>query len=337
MGGFGGKQFIRNDKVDGQGKPVLLISKKLNMKMNEVDRIFHEFSKYEDQTTHTIEIKYLFNCMQIPYMLFDSLIFQMFDKQKSGYLNFMDYLMVMWALLSTDDDGLANLCFSLFDTEESGSLHATIVKYLINTVWEFKPNNQTLSAMRKLDQNRDGFVVLSEFVLLSRHFPDMLWPLKQSRFKLRKKTVFTRFWRQLMNRRIKDFGPATVFHIMEMNDPGYVQSSMNYLNLQSDIVPSQFVEQYRMTLRRRQASQKGETRPLPYEILTNQKALKSEVFPPVFMNRGNDPMEEEQKEEDELIVAKILTKVKIKDKKLLKAQRNKNVDIDDGTSSSAES
>lgn len=117
MGGFGSKQFIRNDKVDGQGKPVLVIAKKLDLKMNEVDRIFHEFTKYEDQTTHQIEIKYLFNCMQIPYMLFDSLIFQMFDKQKSGYLNFMDYLMVLWTFLSTDDDSLANLCFSLFDID----------------------------------------------------------------------------------------------------------------------------------------------------------------------------------------------------------------------------
>ncbi len=85
--------------------------------MNELDRIFHEFSKYEDKETHLAEIKYIFNCLQIPYLLFDSLLMQIFDKNKSGYLNFMDYLMVMWSLLSSDDDGLANLCFSLMDVD----------------------------------------------------------------------------------------------------------------------------------------------------------------------------------------------------------------------------
>lgn len=117
MGVFGSKQFIRNDKVEGQGKSVMLLAKKFKLSAYELDRIYHEFCKYEDPDSHLAEIKFIFDSCKLPYRLFDSILFQMFDKTKCGYLNFQEYVIAMYGLLSSDDDGLANLCFTLFDTE----------------------------------------------------------------------------------------------------------------------------------------------------------------------------------------------------------------------------
>ncbi len=83
--------------------------------MYELDRLYHEYCKYEDNTTHVAEIKFILNSCLINYQLFDSLWCQLFDKIKSGYLNFLQYLMAIWSLLSTDEDGLAALCFSMMD------------------------------------------------------------------------------------------------------------------------------------------------------------------------------------------------------------------------------
>eukprot|EP01034_Spumella_vulgaris_P024580 gene24580-30946_t len=154
-----------------------------------------------------------------------------------------------------------------------------------------------------------------------------------------------------MVRRMADFGPATVFHIMGLVDPGFVRSSMDYLNLQYDVVPSQFIEQYRMTARKRLATQSRDIA-LPYEI-TSQMLEQIRLAPPPLtednlvttertssmFNQQLATQKEEQKEvdEDELVVASILTKVKIKDKKLLKAQQNKSsADGEDDVSSNGD-
>jgi len=127
--------------------------------------------------------------------------------------------------------------------------------------------------MRKLDQNRDGYVAMPEFVLLSRHFPEMLLPVKRVRKLLRKKTVHSRFWRQITRRRVNDFGNGTIFTIAGIADREYVSRTVEYLNLQHGEVPPQFVEQYALLRRKKAASLRGDIE-LPYEVASLLAAKK---------------------------------------------------------------
>jgi hypothetical protein len=110
-----GRPFKRNEKIDGQGKQVLLIAKMLTLGNNELDRLFHEFCKFEDPTTHTIDIAQIMKFSLIPLNISMSVIFQIFDLSKGGALNFREYLIAMWSFLTTDETAMARLCFSLFD------------------------------------------------------------------------------------------------------------------------------------------------------------------------------------------------------------------------------
>lgn len=118
MGAIIGRQeFIRNDEIEGQGKQVLAMAKKLKLTNVELDRIFHEFVKHQNIATHTVNIEKMFASFRHPYTVYDRFVFQMFDRNKTGELVFYEYMLIMWGILSTDEDGLAALVFSMFDTE----------------------------------------------------------------------------------------------------------------------------------------------------------------------------------------------------------------------------
>jgi len=147
----------------------------------------------------------------------------------------------------------------------SGSLDIGEIRYLVHAVWEFKPSKKCLSALKKLELNSDGIVSLPEFILLNRHHIELLKPLRSTKDQLRKKTVFTRYWKQLMWRRKEDFGSQSIFEITNRMDPSFLESSMEYLNLRTDIVPVHFVEQWNC-IQRRKAQRGTLHQEFPYEI-----------------------------------------------------------------------
>ena len=115
MGLVFGRKFIRNDKIDGQGKQLLLFAKKVHLQKSEIDRIYEEFCQIQNASSHIAEISYICTSKNKPYSLIASLLFQIFDRNKLGFVNFLEYVMVMWSFLSADEDELARTCFGLFD------------------------------------------------------------------------------------------------------------------------------------------------------------------------------------------------------------------------------
>jgi hypothetical protein len=115
MGSAFGRTFIRNDKIDGQGKPVLLFAKSVHLQKAEVDRIFEEFCKIEDPLTHVVETSSIVTSKKKSYSLIASILLQIFDRSKQGLVNFLEYMKVMYSFLSADEDELARTCFGLFD------------------------------------------------------------------------------------------------------------------------------------------------------------------------------------------------------------------------------
>lgn len=117
MGAFATKHFLRNDGIDGQGKEVLIFCKRIHLANNELDRIFHEFKKFEDPESFKLDTKAMFSRYKIPCRVFERILFQIYDHEKSGHLSFLEYLVIVWGFLTCDDENLAHLCFSLFDVD----------------------------------------------------------------------------------------------------------------------------------------------------------------------------------------------------------------------------
>ena len=130
-------------------------------------------------------------------------------------------------------------------------------KYLIHCIWSFQLSPQAEKAMNKLEWNEDGVVTVAEFILLSRHFPILLQPIRQTKARLRKYTVHTRFWREVGDKRLNNFQLLTMFDLTDRTDKSWFVMAMDYLSLQPE-VPVQFVEQYNFVVRKRKNSKKGD-------------------------------------------------------------------------------
>lgn len=150
----------------------------------------------------------------------------------------------------------------------SSSLEIKEICFLVNLLWNFKPHKKVTEALKFLDLNIDGLVTVAEFALLSKHQPLILQPIRIIQKRFRKKIVFSRFWKELSERRYQDFKYQTLFDIVQIYDPTYVISSLDYLTLRPEI-PAQFIEQYKFITRKRKQRRKGDIE-IPYELKGNQ-------------------------------------------------------------------
>lgn len=119
--------------------------------------------------------------------------------------------------------------------------------------------------MQKMDKNQDSVITLEEFRVLCRHHPQIIAPLKDIQTILRKKTIFTRFWKEMMVRRLSHFGLKSIVQLRALDGIDVVLLSLEYLNLRKDMVPNHFIEQWRHVQRKKAQSCKGNIE-LPYEI-----------------------------------------------------------------------
>jgi hypothetical protein len=180
----------------------------------------------------------------------------------------------------------------------TGNLDITEVRYLVHAVWNFHPSRSCLYVLKKLNLNTDGIVNVAEFVLLNKHHKELLKPLRKIKVRLQKQTVFKRFWEQLCRRRIEMFGQLSMYQICDRVDSAYLISSMEYLNLRTDVVPPEFIEQWNYVQRKKKLRGTLHTE-LPYEIMEvikpipkniprKKRTLKNIVRGVRFMNRMRD-------------------------------------------------
>lgn len=131
-------------------------------------------------------------------------------------------------------------------------------------------------ALQKLDANVDYVVSLQEFVLLCKYQPEILQPLRRTKAEIRKAVVFTRFWTDMMKKRIKSFGNQTIIDLrpnpLSLN---YAALTIDYLNLRTDIVPPQYIEQYKLTQKKKQSSYQGIIE-MPYELREEMHKIEEE-------------------------------------------------------------
>lgn len=147
-------------------------------------------------------------------------------------------------------------------------------RYLINVIWEFKPNKRVMKAMHKMNQNQDSIITLQEFSLLCSHHEDIIIPLKEIQRRLRKKIVYRIFWDHITKKRLENFGVLTILEIRAVENVNLAALSMSYLNLLKDNVPRQYIEQWQLVQSKKAASYKGCIE-LPLEI--KEKLTKTRI------------------------------------------------------------
>lgn len=149
---------------------------------------------------------------------------------------------------------------------------------MVNLIWNFQVPPGKQKILSNLHRNKDGLVTISEFVLFHKHYPQILEPLHKAQKRLRKKIVFSRFWRELTARRLANFGFQPIFTILYRDDPDWVIFGLEYAAARTD-VPRNYVEQWRFYQGRKKYARNVNI-DIPVELITwNPPVIKKKYDP----------------------------------------------------------
>jgi Ca2+-binding EF-hand superfamily protein len=276
MGGT--HSFKRDDDVEGMGLQVLVDAKNMYIKSRQLDRIYHEFHKLAGDDYYTVDLEAFLAFLQVDYPPMVSILYQLLDKEKTGQMTFYQYMVYNWHFLSASDDGMAAICFQMFDIDKSSTMEVYEVKYMINAIHSFSAGMMVGWAMDKLNKNEDGYVTIAEFILLCRHFPKVIKPLVELRNAMRKKIVHTRFWKECERIRRLQFGNLNIFDILVISDHVELkQASIEHMNSRPE-VPVEMRDKWLHTQDKRAVLEdkiEAIVKDLPPETLTDaQKGLR---------------------------------------------------------------
>ena len=112
--GLNGSKFTRNDKLPGRGLQVLVDAKTLQVKQNQLDRLFHEFYKLSGEDYYKVDVEAFCAYHQVDYSPWCDLLFQMTEPDKSGEMDFYQYLVCSWNFLSTGEYVCVYVCSKIY-------------------------------------------------------------------------------------------------------------------------------------------------------------------------------------------------------------------------------
>ena len=150
---------------------------------------------------------------------FGRLVFLLFDLDRSGQINFEEFLIASYSALSLTDVNLSALTFRLFDTDGSGELSRDEMRTLLHVVCgsNKRSNDSAERAMAKYDTNNDGNISLDEFQGMIYRSKVIMFPAFEIRNKLRQKSLGLRRWSQLTYTRSVKQGDRPSFSMIALS------------------------------------------------------------------------------------------------------------------------
>jgi Ca2+-binding EF-hand superfamily protein len=202
MGCFSPKRrkFVPSDTIEGQDVSVLEILGMLELTDYDIDLLYNAFLEIDADDSGSIRPVELFSYFNIELGVFEKYIFTMFDEDKSGLLNFMEFACAMWNFLTLQECDLGTLMYLM--KEPTGKLR---IKYSdIKDVLEYvhKRKLESSAAMQALFQalKRDysGELSIADIINWIRTNPSIISPILVLQLKLRKDIIGEGFWLEQM-------------------------------------------------------------------------------------------------------------------------------------------
>lgn len=86
----------------------------------EINSLFHMYKKLDVDANGMITVHEFIVCYGISCELFGEMVFRLLDKDRSGQLDFTEYIVAIWNYCSLDKNALTAFTFQIFDTDGSG-------------------------------------------------------------------------------------------------------------------------------------------------------------------------------------------------------------------------
>lgn len=136
--------------------------------------------------------------------------------ESNAELNFEEFLICCWNILTATDIFLAKFVFELFDVDKSGYLTVIELHELVHILCGVESDSAHYLALELQKENlmEGDYISFATFFTFVNQDPVLLLPVCQARDRLRKETLGTKRWIEITKQKSEDFDDKPLLSIL---------------------------------------------------------------------------------------------------------------------------
>lgn len=206
--------FTPNTMRPGQGKNLLPMCRDLGYSRSDIDSMYRSFKEMDVYNNGIVSVRAYCAIYKLSDAFGNVIFRKMLGSGTQDSMNFSEYLLSSWNALSFfDEHSLAIFTFQIFDTDGSGIMSPKEVFDMVHVIWGNHTNHNTqLVHALNSHMGKGHSVDLKGFIILSKNFPILLFPIFDLLRNARCRTLGERRWKTLSHRRKATAGNGTPTH-----------------------------------------------------------------------------------------------------------------------------
>eukprot|EP01041_Mallomonas_annulata_P005057 gene5057-10127_t len=195
--------FIYDPKIPGHGDRTRELFDRLEMEQHEIDTLFQYFTQLDHDTVEMILLQELCSCFDMvdpPESI--KKIFLTLDPDGTHRINFVEFVCVIWNLLTLSREGLASYIITLFQGGDKSRISLADAKNILSTI-HGKDIDQTpnLKSVLEILQNSGDEITATQFIKILVENESCLSPIIELQLNLKKRMGDAKFWDKIVLRR----------------------------------------------------------------------------------------------------------------------------------------
>ncbi|KAJ1458975.1 hypothetical protein M885DRAFT_512077 [Pelagophyceae sp. CCMP2097] len=198
---------------------------RLGIKSRDVRRLHGIYRKIDHDDSGQISMLEFLVFFDLERTRFADRVFLLMDADKSGTLDFVEFLSALFLYCTFSWEGLVQYSFQLCDQDDSGSLDSEEVAKLVRHVYGDALDGRVKTVLQSLDADGSGSVSYDEWRARNRAFPLLLFPAFHMQEVLRARSLGGAYWQRRVDASQKRGGVGdNVLGILKELDSLFYQS-----------------------------------------------------------------------------------------------------------------
>lgn len=178
----------------------------LKLSKSEVKQLFKIYRKIDSDNSGSIDIIEMLTYLDIENTTFNQRVFSIFDMNRSGKVDFREFVLSLWNYCTLGNATLDIFTFDLYDKDRSGVLSNSEVEQMVIDLYgrNYQQNQKASSVIHELKQiEKHGTFNVGKFAEFAKYHQGMLFPAFQLQYMLQGKILGHSFWSKCSDRRIE--------------------------------------------------------------------------------------------------------------------------------------
>ena len=168
--------FVPDDRIKGQSSKVLSICNELGFTLDDVNKMYIFFRSMDVLMTGLISSNSLAHTLKLTNPNFEELVMRIFDPSGINCVNFEDFTVACWSILTLEETSIAIFSFHLLDSKGYGKIMQDEIEVILKTVLDLPVESKLLAIdlFLRLGDEESGAISANTFNTAVNEFPFLI-------------------------------------------------------------------------------------------------------------------------------------------------------------------